>query len=273
MSKTFHHWNSSSSKRLRYNHTNNNNNSFVFVLLVVLVIVWFPEVSFSKRNNSIFSTIQKKVLQKSPFMGNIVRMVKYDRAANVANAITSLQLLNHDLKWHRLDDGVMGGRSETILTTTTLSSSVLHFQGTINTNGGGFTSIRAPLPSSIFSDNVISLRIRLKGDGKTYKVLLSDGNGLRSPSWQIDLPTSSNSKGTVVELPLNQFQPSFGPRKVSESDLHKYKLIPSEMKELGFMLSLKLSDGTSNPEETFGKDIFDFSLIIESIEPIFDETK
>merc|ERR1712232_390838 len=99
-----------------------------------------------------------------------------------------------------------------------------------------------------------------------YKVLLSDGKGLRSPSWQIDLPTHKKESTTEVVLPLHQFRPSFGPRSVSDSDLNKYKLIPSEMKELGFMLSLKLSDGTSNPEETFGKDIFDFSLIIESID-------
>ena len=229
----------------------------VFVLLII--IVWLQKVSSAK--NNIFSVIQRKV-QSSP-MGNIVRMAKYDRAANMANAITALQLLNHDLKWHRLDDGVMGGRSETTLQTDTTS---LHFQGTINTNGGGFTSIRAPLPLQL-SDNMTALRIRFRGDGKTYKVLLSDGNGLRSPSWQIDLPTHKESNVVQeVELPLHQFQPSFGPRKVSDSDLNKYKLIPSEMKELGFMLSLKLSDGTSNPEETFGKDIFDFSLIIESID-------
>lgn len=203
-------------------------------------------------------------------MGNITRMATYDRAANVANAITSLNLLGQELKWHRLDDGVMGGRSETALQVCT-TTGLLNFQGTINTNGGGFTSIRTPIPT--LSDDVKAIRIRYRGDGKTYKVLLSNGQGLRLPSWQSDLPTTNNQSGDdtstqEIILPLNQFKPSFGPRTVSDADLANYKLIPSEMKELGLMLSLKLSDGTSNPEETFGKGTFDFSILIESIDVV-----
>jgi hypothetical protein len=38
------------------------------------------------------------------------------------------------------------------------------------------------------------------------------------------------------------------------------------MKQLGLMLSLRLSDGSPNPKETFGEGIFDFSLFVESIE-------
>ena len=35
---------------------------------------------------------------------------------------------------------------------------------------------------------------------------------------------------------------------------------------MGFMLSLKLSNGSSNPVETFGSGIFPFSLTIRSID-------
>lgn len=48
----------------------------------------------------------------------------------------------------------------------------------------------------------------------------------------------------------------------------QHKLDVSEMKEMGFMLSLKLSHGRPNPVETFGEGIFSFSLQIQSIEPI-----
>jgi len=228
------------------------------------IIVFFCSVEIvpsAAKRSGIFSNFKKKI--ESGSMGNIVRMAKYDRAANVANAVTSLQLLNQDLKWHRLDDGVMGGSSETLQVCTAIDG-FLNFQGTLNTNGGGFTSIRAPIPT--LSDDVSAIRLRFRGDGKTYKVLLTNGQGFKSPSWQIDLPTKASKSSQEIVLPLNLFRPSFGPRTVSEKDLAKYKLIPSEMKEIGFMLSLKLSDGTSNPEETFGTGIFDFSLLLESID-------
>ena len=53
------------------------------------------------------------------------------------------------------------------------------------------------------------------------------------------------------------------------------KLInPAEVREIGFMLSLKLSSGESNPVETFGSGIFPFSLKIRSIETVSaDEMK
>ena len=88
-------------------------------------------------------------------MGQVLRMMKYDQAGNVANAIpTPLSLHNAKLVFHRLDDGVMGGKSitnqEALNTVDTIHG--LLFSGTINTDGGGFTSIRSPLENSISSD-------------------------------------------------------------------------------------------------------------------------
>ena len=45
----------------------------------------------------------------------------------------------------------------------------------------------------------------------------------------------------------------------------------TDMKQIGFMLSLRLADGSPNPVATFGQGIFDFSLDVASIEPIFGE--
>jgi len=207
-------------------------------------------------------------------MGQAMRMARYDRAANEANSIQALNFLNQNLSWHRLDDGVMGGMSETIHAS---SQGTLNFRGTINTQGGGFTSIRAPLPSGI-SEEVEAIRIRYRGDGKTYKVLLSDGNKStggpfsRSPTWQADLPTEKR-QGTESEceektIPLDSFLPTFGPRTPSPEETKQLKLDPKDINLIGFMLSLKLSDGSSNPPETFGTGIFDFALDVESISAV-----
>lgn len=131
-------------------------------------------------------------------MGQVLRVMSYDRAANERNAIPGLQLLGHTLKWHRLNDGVMGGRSETLHSfhegaaaadvsdsdskSTQPSAAIptkgaaLHFSGQINTSGGGFCSIRSPLPQGHIPSNTAAIKITHIGDGKTYKFLLSDGN-------------------------------------------------------------------------------------------------
>ena len=216
---------------------------------------------------------RKSSINQENNMGQAVRIMKYDRAANERNAIDALNFLDRkvSLKWYRLDDGVMGGQSETNHHTT---NNVLHFDGEINTNGGGFCSIRATLEDRIPS-NTSAIRIQLQGDGKTYKFLLSDGSkstfgpSKRSPSWQADIPTTAG-KEEIVTIPLNTLKPSFGgPPASTKPDPGDFQV--SEMKEIGFMLSLKLSDGSSNPVETFGEGIFPFSLKVKSIEPVVDQ--
>ena len=144
----------------------------------------------------------------------------------------------------------------------------------INTTGGGFASIRSPIER--LPAEMTGLRIKFRGDGRTYKVLLSDGksSGPRggSPSWQVDLPTKkldAMEKSQVADLPLSSFLPSFGGRPSLSPEGHsKYGINANQIRQIGLMLSLKLSDGSPNPPETFGKGEFGFSLFVESIETI-----
>ena len=114
-----------------------------------------------------------------------------------------------------------------------------------------------------------AIRVCFIGDGKTYKVLFSDGNksafgpSRRSPSWQTDLPTKNGIEDTTI-IKLDDLIPSLQGGPVATDA----KLDPTQVKELGFMLSLKLSSGESNPVETFGTGIFPFSLKIRSIETV-----
>lgn len=209
-------------------------------------------------------------------MGQAVRLMQYDRAANLRSAIPVLQWEEHAMKWHRLDDGVMGGKSETLHQT---AQDGLCFQGHINTDGGGFCSIRSPIHG--IPKDKDAIRLVFRGDGKTYKLLLSDGNPstgspfAKTPSWQADIPTedrsSSNDDWQEQIIPLSRFQPAFGGRaenRPSEEETRGYQLHPSEMREIGLMLSLRLSDGSPNPKETFGEGVFPFSLYLKSIEPV-----
>lgn len=82
-----------------------------------------------------------------------MRMMSYDRAGNLASAVTTpLTLNNAKLVFYRLDDGVMGGSSNTNQDLLNTVDGLL-FSGTINTNGGGFVSIRSPLDNSVPSNS------------------------------------------------------------------------------------------------------------------------
>lgn len=196
-------------------------------------------------------------------------MMNYDRASNMANAVsTKLSLNNAKLVFHRLDDGVMGGRSITNQEAVNTIQGIL-FTGTIDTNGGGFTSIRSPLDNGLPTD-AKGVKLKYKGDGKTYKVLLSKGNGAggpwaSSPSWQADLETKENQLEEKT-IEFSSFKPSFGGRGSTRNELDKYVFEQADMKQIGFMLSLKLSNGEPNPVETFGEGIFNFRLEIHEID-------
>jgi len=207
-----------------------------------------------------------------------------------------MQMADIPLQWFRLDDGVMGGKSETNHAVDA-ATGILHFTGTINTDGGGFASIRSKIPEGSLSQYE-GIKLRLRGDGKTYKFFMTDGTGAgpfaSKPSWQCDVPTVSmktspkassgdtskdnSTTGTEwqeVVIPFHNLLPSFaggGQRAPTDEIKKKHTFDAGEMREMGLMLSLKLSDGSSNPKETFGEGLFPFSLLVQSIEPLESST-
>lgn len=209
-------------------------------------------------------------------MGQAMRMMSYSQSKDIANTVNipSLVINNAPLSFYKLDDGVMGGQSQTHIDKLLQKSkgNGIVFAGTINTDGGGFTSIRSKLDNGIPS-TAKGLKLKYKGDGKTYKLLLSDGKGggpfSSSPSWQCDLPTKSGDEVEECNVLFVDFIPSFGGRStLSEEERKQYNFVNEEMKQIGLMLSLKLSNGESNPVETFGSGIFDFKLEVDEIELI-----
>jgi hypothetical protein len=200
--------------------------------------------------------------------------MSYSQSKNISNTtpIPSIVINNAPLSFYKLDDGVMGGQSMThdhLLQTESEAGGII-FTGKINTNGGGFASIRSQLENGIPS-SAKGLKLKYKGDGKTYKILISDGKGggpfSSSPTWQCDFPTEVDQEGGERCVYFENFEPSFGGRSTLHKDeKKKYKFVNEEMKQIGLMLSLKLSNGDANPVETFGNGIFDFKLEVEHME-------
>jgi Complex I intermediate-associated protein 30 (CIA30) len=209
----------------------------------------------------------------------------------MSGAVSALSFADvHPLYWYRSDDGIMGGRS---VTAPRVTERGLLFAGTINTDGGGFCSVRANIPPGTMSATLhTGLKLKYRGDGKTYKITASDrvrgagGPSSSSPSWQYDLPTvdrrpvlgaiddGADGDWDETVIPFLRFRPYIVGRQTEElQNQYGGTFDPSSIQQIGIMLSLKLSDGRPNPVETFGIGKFPFSFELASIEPVWMDEK
>ena len=84
--------------------------------------------------------------------------------------------------------------------------------------------------------------------------------------WISDQDKTESRKWDEATILFENLLPAFGGgRQPSEEEKKQYTFDAAEVKEIGFMLSLRLSDGSPNPKETFGEGIFPFSLVIQSM--------
>ena len=77
-----------------------------------------------------------------------------------------------NLDWRVINDNVMGGRSVGAVTRT---EEFLSFSGSLNTNGGGFASIRVPA-GNLMANEATGVRLRVRGDGREYTFRLRPRN-------------------------------------------------------------------------------------------------
>jgi hypothetical protein len=106
--------------------------------------------------------------------------------------------------WTTVNDPVMGGRSTSRVT---FGDGGLVFSGTISLeNNGGFASARSPQDPDIGrkASGAKSLRVRARGDGKTY--LLKVGVAGQPWSYIQRFPTEAAVQRTY-ELPVESYQP------------------------------------------------------------------
>ncbi len=133
-------------------------------------------------------------------------------AASASGAPTADALLLTDfasdasVRWYTVNDGVMGGRSSGGFR---LDDGVLIFQGSTNTNGGGFSSIRSR--SGAFDLRTFDgIRLRIKADGRRYTFRLTTSTSRRgryAPSYWADFETRKSADWQVVDVPFERFKP------------------------------------------------------------------
>ena len=133
------------------------------------------------------------------------------------------------LRWFSVNDNVMGGRS---LGSFEVSEGRLLFSGSLNTNGGGFASIRTQA-LDLKLGRAEGIHLTLRGDGRLYTMMLRQ-EGDRGISYRARFSTT-RGETEEVWLPLRSFRPMWRGR-----ELDRPPLDPGRIESLGFMIADKI---------------------------------
>lgn len=102
-----------------------------------------------------------------------------------------------------VNDGVMGGRS---LGGVAVEAGTLRFTGTLVTQGGGFTSVRARRAVDLTGEDGLELRVR--GSGRPFEVELDDGQRRFGRTVSRRAPVPTTAEWTVVRVPFSALRNS-----------------------------------------------------------------
>jgi hypothetical protein len=138
--------------------------------------------------------------------------------------------------WRAVNDGVMGGRSSG---GPQFEDGHMVFSGVINTNGGGFSSIRALIRVGALGD-MSALKLRIKSDGRAYKVTLRTNArmGWRNVSFEAKIPALQADKWAEVTVPFSDLRPTVFGRPVRGAPFD-----PAAVESIGIILA----DGQDGP--------------------------
>ena len=164
-----------------------------------------------------------------PFIGLLLALTLSPYAltgsADTLKVLTTFDSPGSDLDWRVVNDNVMGGRS---VGGFEIAGGVLVFSGATNTDGGGFSSIRTRTQDFKLA-TCQGLRLRVRGDGRTYTFRLSTDR--TAISYWSRFPTQQDD-WQDVDLLFSSFWPNRRGRKLDEAPV-----VPADIRELGIMIN------------------------------------
>lgn len=151
-------------------------------------------------------------------------------SAEIPHLITDFSNLANQ-KWQIVNDGVMGGVSESSFQINADGNAV--FLGNLSLeNNGGFASVKNHTPLNLMGFEVILLHV--KGDGKRYSFRLKTGEENRVHKWSYEYRfNTKKDKWMKIRLPVSDFVPTYrGSVPAGVPALN-----PAEIKQFGFLIS------------------------------------
>lgn len=158
------------------------------------------------------------------------------QAGDPANMKIDFQSRQEMNLWWPVNDGVMGGRSSG---GPAFENGNLLFSGTINTNGGGFSSIRRQIATGDLS-GARSITLRIKSDGRGYNLRFRSDVTWRGRrvAFQKPIQTSTPGQWETVTVTLDNMRASLFGR-----DVRGAHFVPAQAVETGIILA----DGKDGP--------------------------
>lgn len=174
-----------------------------------------------------------------------MRSMKVD-ARTSAQTVFSFEDRGEARDWQVVLDGVMGGLSTGTITQKT--DSMLFTGETSLKNNGGFSSIRCDVQPGTFA-GADSIRLRVKGDGRTWILGSGKGRSRGSDSYWTRFDTKDGEWQTVT-IPIDGMERHYFGQKMRGS------ITPDEIRSLAFYI--------------YDKKAGPFSLEVDSIEATRD---
>jgi len=158
--------------------------------------------------------------------------------------LISFESLAEAQAWRTVNDDVMGGRS---LGGSVVEEGELVFTGSINTRGGGFSSVRREMERGAL-EGARAFILAVRSDGRAYQLTARTNARFqgRYVSYQAAIPMSPKGEWSNVRVAFSDFVPSVFGRIIQASEL-----APPEVTEIGFIIA----DGVDG----------DFALSVRSI--------
>ena len=151
----------------------------------------------------------------------------------VSKRVSGIGTEEINLSWRVVNDTVMGGRS---VSNYGYIDGQLYFSGELNTNGGGFASLRSNRLELDLSEFSV-VRLKVRGDGRDYRFRLYANNDLAS--YQSDFSTI-DGEWQVIELKIKNFYAAWRGRRLS-----RLPISSSNIAGIGLIIA----DGVNGPFE------------------------
>jgi monofunctional biosynthetic peptidoglycan transglycosylase len=135
-------------------------------------------------------------------------------------------------EWRAINDGVMGGVSQSGMRRTDQGTGV--FAGILSLeNNGGFASVRAVVGRHDLSA-YRGLEVRVRGDGRSYQLRLRTDDGFDGIAYASTFETR-DGEWTTTRIPFDRFLPTFRGRTLTDVP----PLDTARIHQVAFMLADK----------------------------------
>jgi monofunctional biosynthetic peptidoglycan transglycosylase len=133
--------------------------------------------------------------------------------------------------WRNVDDVVMGGVSSSKMQ---IVDGIAIFSGKLSLeNNGGFASVRSqPLKTKL--DGCNGIRLRVKGDGRTYQFRIRTNTAFDGASYRLSFDTKE-AVWTEHELPFSDFEAAYRGRLLPDHP----PIDPARIETVGLLLADK----------------------------------